>query len=295
MEHFEDLRRRLFTGLVHEFSAYRGVLTFGNGSRIIAGHFQAEKDIDAYLGLEYDVIGIEEATTLSSRKHTDISTCCRTSKSNWRPRIYSTSNPGGIGHAWYRTRFIVPFQERRETRGERIVERINSKLRGEGRAEIAVEAVRAIAEGALGRPHIARVLMEAGYVKEMEDAFTRYLEPCNVPKEYFPITDAIDEIHRLGGVAVLAHPQSVSDDRTVIRRLIGELKAMGLDGIEAHNTMGTANDALTLERLAMDLGLLATGGSDFHGFSDDSPLGTIRGVPIPARCGTELLARLNRQ
>ena len=69
MEHFEDLRRRLFGGLRHEFSAYRGVLTFGNGSRIIAGHFQAEKDIDAYLGLEYDVIGIEEATTLSSRKH----------------------------------------------------------------------------------------------------------------------------------------------------------------------------------------------------------------------------------
>lgn len=114
MEHFEDLRRRLFTDLVHEFSAYRGVLTFGNGSRIIAGHFQAEKDIDAYLGLEYDVIGIEEATTLSSRKHQDITTCCRTSKPNWRPRIYSTTNPGGIGHAWYRTRFVLPFLGKRE-------------------------------------------------------------------------------------------------------------------------------------------------------------------------------------
>jgi phage terminase large subunit len=115
MENFEDLRRRLFGGLKHEFSAYRGVLTFANGSRIIAGHFQSEKDIDAYLGLEYDVIGIEEATTLSSRKHQDISTCCRTSKPNWRPRIYSTTNPGGIGHAWYRTKFILPFGERRET------------------------------------------------------------------------------------------------------------------------------------------------------------------------------------
>jgi len=114
MEHFEDLRRRLFTGLAHDFSAYRGVLTFGNGSRIIAGHFQAEKDIDAYLGLEYDVIGIEEATTLSSRKHQDITTCCRTSKPNWRPRIYSTTNPGGIGHAWYRTKFVLPFMEKRE-------------------------------------------------------------------------------------------------------------------------------------------------------------------------------------
>ncbi len=118
MENFEDLRRRLFGALPHEFSAYRGVLKFANGSRIIAGHFQSEKDIDAYLGLEYDVIGIEEATTLSSRKHQDISTCSRTSKANWRPRIYSTTNPGGIGHAWYRAKFIVPHLKgaERETR-----------------------------------------------------------------------------------------------------------------------------------------------------------------------------------
>ena len=124
VENFEDLRRRLFGGLPHEFSAYRGVLTFRNGSRIIAGHFQAEKDIDAYLGLEYDVIGIEEATTLSSRKHQDISTCCRTSKANWRPRIYSTTNPGGVGHAWYRQKFIMPFQEERETESRFIPARV---------------------------------------------------------------------------------------------------------------------------------------------------------------------------
>jgi len=115
LEHFEDLRRRLFGRLKHEFSAFRGVLSFANGSRIIAGHFQNEKDIDAYLGLEYDVIGIEEATTLTARKYQDISTCCRTSKPNFRPRIYSTTNPGGVGHNWYRTKFIVPFQEKCET------------------------------------------------------------------------------------------------------------------------------------------------------------------------------------
>jgi hypothetical protein len=115
LEHFEDLRRRLFGRLNHEFSAFRGILSFANGSRIIAGHFQNEKDIDAYLGLEYDVIGIEEATTLTARKYQDISTCCRTSKSNFRPRIYSTTNPGGVGHGWYRAKFIVPFQEKRET------------------------------------------------------------------------------------------------------------------------------------------------------------------------------------
>jgi hypothetical protein len=115
LEHFEDLRRRLFSHLSHGFSGFRGILSFKNGSRIIAGHFQNEKDIDAYLGLEYDVIGIEEATTLTSRKYQDISTCCRTSKPNWRPRIYSTTNPGGVGHVWYRTKFILPFREGRET------------------------------------------------------------------------------------------------------------------------------------------------------------------------------------
>ncbi|MEI8291751.1 MAG: terminase family protein [Verrucomicrobiota bacterium] len=115
LEAFEDLRRRLFTRLPHEFSAFRGILTFANGSRIIAGHFQNEKDIDAYLGLEYDCIGLEEASQLTSRKFQDISTCCRSSKSNWRPRIYTTTNPGGVGHAWYRSKFVAPMLEHRET------------------------------------------------------------------------------------------------------------------------------------------------------------------------------------
>jgi len=124
LEHFEDLRRKLFTRLPHEFAAFRGILTFGNGSRIIAGHFQAEKDIDAYLGLEYDVIGIEEATTLTARKYQDITTCCRTSKPNWRPRIYSTTNPGGVGHSWYRKRFIDPWHRHAETETRFIAARV---------------------------------------------------------------------------------------------------------------------------------------------------------------------------
>lgn len=108
------MRRRLFKGLKHEFT-HKGLLVSANGSQIKAGHYQAEKDIDNYLGLEYDVIGVEEATTLTSRKYLDISTCSRTSKPNWRPRIYSTTNPGGVGHAWYRKRFIEPWQRREET------------------------------------------------------------------------------------------------------------------------------------------------------------------------------------
>jgi phage terminase large subunit len=115
IENFEDFRRRLFSRLPHEFSAFRGILTFANGSRIVTGHYKTESEIDNYLGLEFDVIGIEEATTLTARKYQDITTCCRSSKLNWRPRLYSTTNPGGVGHAWYRSKFIVPFQEKRES------------------------------------------------------------------------------------------------------------------------------------------------------------------------------------
>ncbi len=114
-ENLEDLRCRIFRKLPHDFAAKKGVLTFRNGSRIITGHFQNESDIDGYLGLEYDVIGIEEATTLSRRKYIAISTCSRSSKPGWRPRIYSTTNPGGVGHAWYKERFIDPFTQRSET------------------------------------------------------------------------------------------------------------------------------------------------------------------------------------
>ncbi len=115
IENFEDFRRRLFNRLPHDFSAFRGVLTFANESRIVLGHYKTESEIDNYLGLEFDVIGIEEATTLTARKYQDITTCCRSSKPNWRPRVYSTTNPGGVGHGWYRAKFIVPFQEKRET------------------------------------------------------------------------------------------------------------------------------------------------------------------------------------
>jgi phage terminase large subunit len=120
LEHFEDLRQALFSRLSHEMASSRGILTFANGSRIVAGHFQCESDIDSYLGLEYDVVAVEEATTLSRRKYEQILTCCRSSKqfrtgNPWRPRVYSTTNPGGIGHAWYRARFITPYAEQRES------------------------------------------------------------------------------------------------------------------------------------------------------------------------------------
>lgn len=103
-----DMLRRIFVGLEYHWSAQEQIVYFPNGSRMILGHFQKESDIDAYLGLEYDVILIEEATTLSASKRRAILTCLRTSKPGWRPRCYSTTNPGGIGHGWYKAAIVDP-------------------------------------------------------------------------------------------------------------------------------------------------------------------------------------------
>jgi phage terminase large subunit len=114
-EGFEDLLPRVLYGIKYKYVPTSNLLIFPNGSRIKLGHFKDEKDVDKYLGLEYDVIGVEEATTLSFSKYRAIQTCNRTSKKGWRPRIYSTTNPGGIGHNWYKQRFINVFRDDAET------------------------------------------------------------------------------------------------------------------------------------------------------------------------------------
>src|SRR4051812_15281203 len=75
IENFNDIRLRLFKKLPHTFSASTGVLVFENGSRIILKHYQHENEINnSFLGIEYDVIGIQEATPLTFRKWEDIKT-----------------------------------------------------------------------------------------------------------------------------------------------------------------------------------------------------------------------------
>lgn len=115
-ESMQDLRRKVLHSCKHNFKEQAGMLVFDNESHIICGHFNYEKDIDHYLGLEYDFIAIEEATQLSETKRNDILTCLRTSRDDWRPRDYNTTNPGGVGHEWFKRIFIKPYQERKQTR-----------------------------------------------------------------------------------------------------------------------------------------------------------------------------------
>lgn len=184
---------------------------------------------------------------------------------------------------------LARFRESRERRNIEILQRVNERLSGEQRAAIGLDTVLAYARDAIGRPHIARALLEKGYAASVEDAFNRYLIPCNVPKAYWPIDEAIAEIKRIGGVAVLAHPTSISADRQELRRIISELAEMGLGGIEAFNNLALPVEMEHLRRLAGELGLLVTGGSDFHGIEEGLEMGRGRGG---MRFSADLLAPL---
>jgi len=173
---------------------------------------------------------------------------------------------------------LVRFRTRRDERGRAIVDRINARLGTEGNEKISYDEVAALAAGALGRPHIARVLVARKLARDVQDAFDRYLVPCNVPKVYFPMAEALAEIRRVGGVSVLAHPATITGNRRLLQGLLGELAAGGLEGVEICNRNCSSDDMNFLDRLARSIGLLKTGGSDYHGFEDEPEPGSGQGA-----------------
>jgi len=113
-ESFEDLIEKVIQGKV-PFEKSGNVIRFANKSRIILGGFNNEDDIDKYVGIEYDLIVIEELNQLTEEKYEKLLGSLRTSKPNWRPRCYSSFNPGGRGHAFVKKRFIVPHRLKQQT------------------------------------------------------------------------------------------------------------------------------------------------------------------------------------
>lgn len=183
----------------------------------------------------------------------------------------------------YLIRALDEFQRYRRARNLSIIEKVNEKLKREGQALIDPAAVRRLAGGSIGRPHIAQALREAGVVRNNDEAFDRYLVPCNVPKRYFPVNEAIELIHGSGGIAVLAHPPYITRGRQQLQQIVTELVALGLDGLEAYNNGSGLEDTDWLIRLAREQGLVVTGGSDFHGDPGSNiEIGRgIRGIRVP--------------
>ncbi|MBI1335649.1 MAG: PHP domain-containing protein [Phycisphaera sp.] len=170
----------------------------------------------------------------------------------------------------------------RDTRNPAIVE----KLRELG-LRIEYREVQALAKEQgthiIGRPHIATVLIEKGYVKSVQDAFRKYIgqgAPAYVRRDRLDPVEAIDAIHHAGGLAILAHAvqaRCVDDDE--LEHFIASLKRMGLDGIETRHSDHPPEVVTKLTALAERLNLLTSGGSDYHGSRKAVALGSQR-VPM---------------
>ena len=128
-----------------------------------------------------------------------------------------------------------------------------------------------------GRPHVARALVKAGFCRNLDEAFERFLKknrPAWVPKCKMGATEAIELIHHAGGLAVMAHPGLNNCDD-----LVPALAACGLDGLECYHTKHGAAQATHYLKMAQQSRLLVTGGSDCHGLSKGRPL--IGGIRLP--------------
>lgn len=153
-------------------------------------------------------------------------------------------------------------RDARERRGQRMVELLN-----EQGINISWERVRAIAEGAVGRPHVAKALLEAGYVKTIGEAFDKYIGtgcPAYVPRYKLTPEDAVRLICSANGLPVIAHPVELPGLEE-LRNWLPNLCKAGLVGLETYYGPYTHEEEQSLRALADEYGLIPTGGTDWHG------------------------------
>ena len=167
-------------------------------------------------------------------------------------------------------------RDARERRGQRMVELLN-----EQGINISWERVRQIAQGAVGRPHVAQALLEAGYVQTIGEAFDKYIgKGCYayVPRYKLTPEDAVRLIASANGLPVIAHPADLPG-LDELRNWLPGLCEAGMAGLETYYGPYTPEQEQVLRALADKYGLIPTGGSDFHGPGiHPTPLG---GRPVP--------------
>jgi predicted metal-dependent phosphoesterase TrpH len=151
------------------------------------------------------------------------------------------------------------------------------------------ERVRQLAgDGSIGRPHIAQVILEQGYIDSIQEAFNKYIGrrgPAYVERERLTPVAAVELVVRAGGLPVLAHPASLSH----LKELLGRLKPAGLVGLEAYYNGYSQKTIDLLVDIANQHGLITSGGSDFHGLGDDNET-SVGDVYVPAAGVEQLLA-----
>lgn len=186
-------------------------------------------------------------------------------------------------------------RDSRHRRNPQIVERLQALG-----IDITYDEVRALAgSDSVGRPHIARALIDKQVVSSAKEAFDRFLadgKPAYVPRDLPSPAEAIQCIKAAGGLAVLAHPTWVKlADRPLIE-LVRDLKSAGLDGVEVYYSTHATRQTREYLSLAQQLGLLVTGGSDFHGLTKpDIDVGIGKGtLHVPTSLLTKMKAAVGR-
>jgi predicted metal-dependent phosphoesterase TrpH len=174
---------------------------------------------------------------------------------------------------------LTTLRDARVRRGQRMVELLN-----ENGIAISWERVREIAQGTVGRPHVAKALMEAGYVQSIGEAFDKYIgKGCvgYVQRYRLSPVDAAHLIDSANGLPVIAHPLTLPG-LTTLRAWLPELCTAGMVGLETYYGPYTEGDERELRALAEEYNLIPTGGTDFHGPGiHPTPLGG-RHVPYEA-------------
>lgn len=165
------------------------------------------------------------------------------------------------------------FREGRLGRAQKIL----AKLAALG-VPVEFDQVAAIAgDAAIGRPHVARAMVEAGRVATVQEAFDKYLasdKPAYVEYESASPHQAVEMIRAVGAVPVLAHPREVT-------RLVPELVQVGLVGLECYYAQYNEREQRELIDLAKQYGLIQTGGSDFHGLNRMGHMSALGQADVP--------------
>ncbi|MDO8686157.1 MAG: PHP domain-containing protein [Clostridiales bacterium] len=184
--------------------------------------------------------------------------------------------------------------EYRNERNPKIILKLN-----ELGLDISMDEVKRASGGEIvGRPHFAMVLKEKGYAASLKEAFEVFLGTRGLAyfkKEKLTPEEGIMEIKKADGVAILAHPGLLGIGRESMDEFVGHLVEWGLGGIEVYYPEHDEELTQYLERLAVRLGIIATGGSDFHGaLKDDIRLGVGHGnLNVPVSAAVELIKALH--
>lgn len=192
----------------------------------------------------------------------------------------------GVEHEapWFQE-FLAGQREERVAR----IHRLAARLSELGLPIDPAEVFALVKEGSPGRPHVAQVMVARGYVRSVREAFERYLRaggPAGVPRRRLTPAEAVQVIRRAHGVPVLAHPGVTGLDA-----LIPGLLEAGLDGIECYYAEHSGAQTAAYLELCRRHGLVATGGSDYHGphTGRANPPGT---PAVPAEAWDALRARM---